>query len=276
MADNTVMQTLYSREWVKAHEQKESHLRGCVATEGEVKGDNFIFIIEGVAADAVERGANGDIPYAADDQTSATCTLKEYHHLARKNNFRIFSSSVPQRMSMQNRGIVAVNYRSDQLILDQMETATLQVNSGTAVIASLAYLLELCELLDANHVPDDGRRYGVLTPRAWNQALKVNQFASGDWVPDKPFMRYVKWREWNGVKWCKHSNLPGKTTSAASCFAWHQDAIGHGMNMGDMQTKIGENDEHDYSWARVTSYQGSKALQLTGIAELVHNDTTAL
>jgi hypothetical protein len=274
MADNTVMQTLYSKEWIKAHEQKESYLRGCVSVEGEVKGDNFVFIIEGVADEAKERAANGNIPYATDDQTSLTCTLKEYHHLARKNNFRIFSSSVPQRMSMQSRGVVSINYKTDQLVLDQLETATL--TSGAAAANSLAKMLEATATLDENHVPDDGERYGLLTPMAWAQAMRVNQFASGDWVPDKPFMKYVQWRQWMGVKWTKHPNLPGVTTNSASCFVFHKASVGHAMNMDEMQTKIGQNEEHDYSWARVTSYQGSKALQLSGIFELVHDDTAAL
>lgn len=43
-----------------------------------------------------------------------------------------------------------------------------------------------------------------------------------------------------------------------------------------MMSKIGENDEQDYSWARTSTYQGSKAVQLAGIIKIVHNDTTAL
>lgn len=276
MADNTVMATLYGKEWVKAYEQKQSWLRNCVSIEGEVKGDNFIFIIEGAADLAVERGANGNIPYAADDQTSATCTLKEYHHLVRKNNFRIYSSSVPQRMSMQNRGIVSINYKTDQLIITQLATSTYTTNGGTATGNDLALMLEAGVILDQNNVPDDGERYGILTPKAWAQAMRINQFSSGDWVTDKPFMKVTQWRQWNGIKWARHPNLPGKTTNSASCFVFHKYAVGHGLNMGEIQTKIGENEEHDYSWARSSAYQGSKALQIAGIVKMVHDDTAAL
>ena len=66
------MQTLYSKEFVIAYEQKQSFLRGTVSTEGEIKGNNFVFIVEGTADEAVTRGANGNIPYAADNQSSAT------------------------------------------------------------------------------------------------------------------------------------------------------------------------------------------------------------
>lgn len=277
MADNTVMATKYATEFTAAFEQKQSFLRGTVTTEGEVKGQNFVFIIEGAADAAVERGSNGNIPYASDDQTSATCTLKEYHHLARKNNFNVYSSSVPQRLSMQRRGIVSLNYKTDQLILTQLATTTYSANGGSAITGmALANLLEACAILDENNVPDDGERYGLLTPMAWAHCMKVAQFTSRDYVPDVPFMKYVQWREWNGVKWCRHPSLSGVTTATASCFVYHKSAVGHGMNMGEMVTKVGQNDEHDYSWARTSAYQGSKALQVAGIVKLVHNDTTSL
>lgn len=276
MADTTITQAKYAMEFSAALEQKESWLRGTVTTKGEVNGETFVFIIEGSADTAVERGANGNIPYASDDQSSATATLKEYHHLARKNRFKIFSSSVPQRTSMANRGVVSINNKTDQLIIDQLETATYQTNSGSAAANSLALMLEAIAILDQNYVPDDGERYALLTPKAWAQAMRVAQFTSADYVPDVPYMRQTKWRNWNGVKFARHPNLPGKATSSASCFFWHRSCVGHAHNKGELQTKIGENDEHDYSWARATSYQGSKAIQLGGIVEMLHNDTSAL
>ena len=254
MADNTVMASLYGKEFVKAYEQKQSLLRGTVTTEGDVKGNNFVFIIEGAADEAVTRGANGNIPYASDDQTSATCTLAEYHHLARKNNFNIYSSSAPQRQSMQSRGIVAINRKTDNLILTQLDTTTYSANGGSVIAGmTIGGLLEACAILDENHVPDDGERYGLLTPMAWAHAMKIVQFSSGDYVPDKPFMKVGEWRQWNGVKWRRHSNLAGVTTASASCFVYHKSSVGHGLNMGEMTTKVGANEEQDYSWARCSA-----------------------
>jgi hypothetical protein len=276
MSDNTVLQTKYATEFVAAYEQKQSLLRGTVTTEGEVKGNQFIFIIEGTADTAVSRGANGLIPVADDTQSSTTLTLAEYHHLARKTNFNIHSSSVPQRLSMQRRGIISINNKTDQLIIDQLETTS--YNTGGAAAASLALMLEGCSLLDAANVPDDGERYGLLTPVAWAHMMKVTQFTSSDYVPDKPFMRagFSQWRNWNGVKWCRHPNLPGKGTNAAKCFIYHKSSLGHGLNQGEMQTKVGQNEEHDYSWARTSAYQGSKALQDEGIIQVNHDDTASL
>lgn len=276
MADNTITQTKYAMEFTEAYEQKQSWLRGTVTTQGDVNGDTFVFIIESTSDTAVERGANGNIPYANDDQSSASCVLKEYHHLARKNRFKIFSSSAPQRISMARRGVVSINNKTDQLILAQLNTTTYQTNGGTAAANSIALMLESMAILDENFVPDDGERYGLLSPRAFAQAMKINQFSSGDWVSDKPFMKITQWRQWGGVKWARHPNLPGKGTNAAACLVYHKCAAGHALNHGEMQTKVGENEEHDYSWARATAYQAAKALQLAGIVRLKHDDTAAL
>lgn len=274
MPDNTVLATRYASEFTSNFEQKMSLLRGTITTEGEVKGNTFIFIIEGVADFAVQRGANGLIPVADDTQSNANCVLSEYHHLARKTNFNIYSSSVPQRTSMQRRGIVSINNKTDQIIIDEFETTSF--NTGATAAGSVGLLLNAGAILDTNFVPDDGERYGLLTPRAWAQMMKVKEFSSSDWVPDKPFMKYVQWRNWNGVKWCRHPNLPNKGLSTAKCFLYHKNAAGHGLNQGEMQTKIGVNDEHDYSWARTSAYQGAKLLLSAGVVQINHDDSAAI
>lgn len=272
--DATILQTLYNSEFTENFEQKQSIIRGTVTTEGDVKGNQFVFIIEGTADVAVERASNGLIPTAQDTQTSATAVMKEYHHLARKTQFNILSSSVPQRLSMQRRGITSINNKTDQILLTEM--ATTAYDTGAAAANSIGLMLEACAILDENYVPDDGNRYGLLTPRAWAQAMKITQFASQDYVPDRPFMKYTMWRNWNGVKWARHPNLPGKGTNLASCFVYHKNSIGHALNQGEMQTKVGQNEEQDYAWARTSAYQGAKMLIDEGVVKMVHDDTATI
>lgn len=276
MSDLSVLQTIYAREFVQIFEQKQSILRGTVTTEGDVRGNQYVFIIEGQASTAVTRGASGNIPYAADNQSNATCSLTEYHHLARKNQFNIEASSVPQRLSMQRRGVVSINQRTDQLILAQAATTT--NTTGAAGANSLSKMLYACQILDTNYVPDDGERYGILSPKAWAFAMKIEQFTSKLYVAEdsKPFMNQSMWYDWNGVKWTRHPNLPGTGTAASYCFVYHKNALGHALNLGEMQTYIGYRQEQDYSWARVSAYMGAKMLQIPGVVSLIHDDTATL
>lgn len=273
--DTTVFQTLYNSEWTEAYEQKQSYLRGTVQTKGDVNGNTFVFVLEGDADEAVTRGHNGNIPYAADDQSSTPCILAEYHHLARKNNFNIYSASVDNRLSMQRRGVISMNKKTDALILAAMSATTTEV-SATDAPASLALLSTAVAILDENFIPRDGERYGLLTPRAWQQMMKVNQFSSGDWVSDQPFMKSTMWREWNSVKWTVHPGLVNVGLADAECYVYHKYAVGHALNRGNMVTKVGVQEEHDYSWARTSSYQGAKILRDAGVVRMLHDDSAAL
>jgi hypothetical protein len=278
MANNTILQALYAREFVDAFEQKQSFLRALVTTEGEVRGNSFIWPLKQTAPEAQERAANGLIPVQPDNQTSVTGTLKEYHYLAHKTNFNILSSSVDQRKWMQEDSIRGSNKKTDSLIIAELATGT---NSSTtpaamsagAAVAAVSYLWD-------QWVPNDGQVYGLLTSRAWAQLMRVKEFTSGDWIgwdnAEFPFMTGVRAKEWLGVKWVMYPNLPGKGTASAKCLIWHKYAIGHAINQGEMSSKIGYDEEQDYSWARTSSYQGSKLLRNEGVYTFVHDDTAAI
>lgn len=277
MADNTNMQTLYSREFVQAYQQEQSWLRGTVMTEGSVNGNTFVFNISGVVEAAKKRGSNGLIPYGSDGQTTASVTLEEYFgQPLRKTNFNIMSSAPNQRDQMQKDGVKSINYTTDQMILTQLDATTQSWNGGTAVTLDVNKMVDWVSTFFGGNIPNDGEVYGLLTPRAWARAMLINQFASGDWVPDKPFMKWTQWRQWMGVKWCMHTKLTGTGTAAAYNYLYHKQAVGHGLNDGDFKTAIGYNEEHDYSWAYSRSYQGAKLLQNGGVYKMKHDDSTAI
>ena len=76
---------------------------------------------------------------------------------------------------------------------------------------------------------------------------------------------------WAGVNFIVHPNLPGKATNAEKCFLYHKNAIGHAVNTGGIDTKVGYDDEQDYSFARCTVFMGSKILQNSGIVVMNHD-----
>ena len=275
MADNTVLATKYAREFKQNYEQKQSKLRGTVATEGVAEADKFVFIVAGKAEEAKERAANGLIPLAQDGQTSATCQLKEYHHKMRKTNFNIYASSVPQRMNMQRQGVTSQNQKTDQILLAQMQTTTLRPLGATGAAITLNKMLDWCSSLDDAEVPEEDR-WGLLTPRAWAQMMKVEQFTNSRYVDDRPFMKSADIRFWNTVKWMKHTRLPSKGTNVAKCYIYHKDALGHGLLQQETDIVGGYNDEDDYSWSRATSRQGATLILTSGVSEYVHDDTVAI
>ncbi len=273
MDQDLVFNQLYANEFVDAYQQYQSYLRGTTTTEGEVKGQTFNFILANDASPAVKRGANGDIPVAQYGQTSTSLTLEEWHHLVEMNNLNIYMSSVPQRLQMQKDGVTAINQRTDTLIFDQLETAT--VTWGAATVPTLSKCLLACSTLWAAKVPRDGETYGILSPNGWAHMMKIEQFASSDYVDDRPFMKMADMRNWMGVKWMMHTDVPAVGLATAKGFLYHKSALGHGLNHGEYHCKVGYEDKHDRSWTRCTSYQQAKLLKNAGIVVLNLDDTTA-
>lgn len=275
MADEVVTNVKYATEFIQTYQQEQSILRETVWTKGELDGHEFVFILSGAVGPAVQKGSNGNIPYKSVSKGNVRVKLIElYGNPVRMDGFNVYLSSVDERAQMQKDGVTSVNVTTDQNIIDVLETTTL--NSGAAGPASLGMLLRSCAILDTNFIPDDGQRYGLLTPNAWAQMMKVPQFASKDYVPDMPFAKRTMWKDWNNVKWTRHPSLPGVGTNAAKCFVYHKSAVGHAIADGEMKPEIGFNAEHNYSWAHCRSWQGSVGLQTAGIVQINHNDDPTL
>lgn len=277
--DLDVLQEIFANEFTQTYQQRMSVLRGTVQTKGSVQGEKFHFITSGAVDTAVKRAANGDIPVASRKRSKVTATLEAYYHHMRVPGFNIAATSVPERIQMSKDGVMSINQATDQMIIAEMEKTT--YNTGAAAAASLSWALAACELLWENEVPPDGECYAIVTPKAWAQLMKIKEFASRDYVDDKPFMKKVEMRNWMGVKWMVHTRLPGRGTNAAKCFLYHKDAVGHALatpNTGGngYAIEIGVDREQDRSWALAKSYQGAALIQAEGVIQINHDDTAAL
>ena len=76
---------------------------------------------------------------------------------------------------------------------------------------------------------------------------------------------------WAGINFIVHPNLSGEGTATEICLMYHKDAIGHGCDKESVMTAVGYDDEQDYSYARCSTYMGSKLLQNTGIIQVRHD-----
>jgi hypothetical protein len=281
MAD-TAFQTQYRQEYIAAFEQNQSILRESCTTEADITGNTAVFLVAGSGgASAKTRGNNGLIPARADDNTQNSCTLEEWHDLVRKPNFNVFSSQGNQRQIMQKTTMGVLNRKTDSQILTALATGTLTTNSGVGVQASSSLVANTKTRLGNAGVPFDGNVWAVVTPAFMNNLTQLKEFASAEYVTRRPMDERSgpNWKDmagfwwWNGVKWIEHPNLTGVGTSTASCFMYHQTAIGHAINKAGLMTPVGYDEEQDYSWARASAYQGAKLLQNTGVIEMVHDDS---
>lgn len=269
MAD-TAYQTQYRDEFIAGFEQRQSLVRQTVTTEAEVKGNTAVFLVaDSGSASAVTRGVNGLIPARADNLTQNSCTLAEWHDLVRRTSFNLYASQGDGRRIMQETTMGVLNRKVDTDIITALETGT--QDTGTAATMSLSLAMYGLAILGNNSVPMDGNISCLITPGAYAYLMQTKEFASVDYVNNKPFESGMTMFRWAGVNWVVHPNLTGKGTSAEKCIMYHKSAIGHACDMTSIQTAVGYDEEQDYSFARATAFMGSKLLQNSGVVIINHD-----
>lgn len=267
---DSAFQIQYRNEFIAAFEQSQSLVRNTVTTEVELKGNQATFLVAGSgSASAVTRGLNGLIPARADDNNQYVATLVEWHDLVKKSGFNVFASQGDQRRIMQETSTAVINRKLDSDIITELNTAT--QDTGATQTATLSQVMYGLTILGNNSVPLDGNISALITPAFHAYLMQTKEFASADYVDNKPFSGALTMYRWAGVNFIVHPNLPGKGTSAEKCFLYHKNAIGNAINSGGISTAVGVDEEQDYSYARTSVYTGSKILQNSGIVVLNHD-----
>ncbi len=266
----TAFQTIYRREIIAGFEQNQSLVRKSVTTEAEVNGNSAIFLVgDSGDATAVTRGSNGLIPARADSLTQNTCTLAQWHDLVRKPRFNIELAQGDQRKLMQDTTMAVINRKIDSDIIAALEAAT--QTTGGATTASLDTIVHVLAILGNNEVPLDGNIFGLITPAFHGYLMKTEEFASVDYVQNKPFSNMLTMYRWANINFIVHPNLTGKGTAAETCLFYHRSAIGHAMDAEALNIGVGYDNEQDYSYARCSGFFGSKLLQNTGVVKVTHD-----
>lgn len=266
----TAFQTQYRDEFIAGFEQRQSLVRQTVTTEADIKGNTAVFLVaDSGSASAVTRGVNGLIPARADSLTQNSATLAEWHDLVRRTGFNLESSQGDGRRIMQETTMGVLNRKIDADIIAQLETGT--QDTGAAATGSLSLVMYGLAILGNNAVPLDGNISGLITPGMYAYLMQTKEFASVDYVNNKPFESGLTMFRWANVNWIVHPNLTGKGTNAEKCIMYHKSAIGHATNLAAVQTAVGYDEEQDYSFCRATAFMGSKLLQNSGVVIINHD-----
>lgn len=267
---STAFQTQYRQEFIAGFEQRQSLLRQSVTTEAQVNGQSAVFLVASSgSATAVTRGVDGLIPARNDSLTQTTATLVEWHDLVRRTGFNLYASQGDGRRIMQQTTMGVLNRKIDLDILATLETGT--QDNGTAATASLDMVMYAKAALGANAVPMDGNLFAAISPAFEAYLMQVKEFASADYVNNKPFANSLTMFRWVGVNFIVHPNITGIGTSLEKCLMWHKDAIGHACDLESIRTDADYDREQDYSWARASAFMGSALLQNSGVFYMKHD-----
>ena len=270
-------QIQYRQEMIATFETRKSLLLDTVTTEAVIKGNQATFLVTGSGgASAVTRGVNGKIPARQNSNTQTTVTLSEWHDVVEMTGFDIFASQGNQRSAMQKESVGTINRKIDSQILTELNTGT--VDTGAAVTASEALAIKSLTILQLGKVPWDNNIFAIISPAYNGYLLQVDSYSSADYVSSRPMVTndngwsdMPKMKQWLGVNWIVHPEVPGVGTNAEKCFMFHKSALGYAMETGGMKTAIGYDERDDYSWARATIFSGCELLQNSGVVVMNHD-----
>lgn len=271
---DTAFQTMFRQEFIAGFEKRQSLVRHTTVTETEINGRDATFLVaDSGGAEAVTRGVNGDIPTRPDNLNQFTARLQEWHDVPERTGFNIYASQGDGRKIMQQTCQSVINRKIDSDIHTALDAAT--GTWGAAAVATLLLVTKAKTKLANAFADEDDECFALITPAFHGYLMGLDQFTSVDYVNGKAFEGVSKSKafNWYGLNWIVDAGLPGAGTASATCFMYSRKAIGHACDMEALSTRVGYDEKNDKSWARCSTYMGSKLLQNSGVVKMPHDDS---
>jgi hypothetical protein len=221
----------YQAEVHEAYQRQGSKLRPTVRSKSDVRGSSTVFqrIGRGTAS---SKARTGTVPVMNLDHSSIECFLQDHYAgdwIDRLDELKIAHD---ERAVVANAGAYALGRKTDELIINAMDSGSNEVTGTTSGLTDAdgltrAKILRAFELLGAADVPDDGSRFAVVGWRQWSDLLLIPEFANSQFVgeADLPW-KGMQAKRWLGATWIPHTGLTLSGT-LRYCYFYHRTAIGH-------------------------------------------------
>ena len=272
----------YEAEVKHVFQREGSCLRGTVRTKSGVVGKSTTFQRAGKGI-ATSKGRHGVISPMNQDHTPIECVLEDKYAGDWVDKLDEAKTNIDERAVISRGGAHAIGRAIDDQIITALDGTTQSVEA--LAIASkaeaLPEALSFVERAFANDVPNDGKVYGLITPRLWSIFSLIEEFSSADFVGGNglPLTEgmpvHMRWRAWNGIMWKVHTGLPGVATAASKTFIYHYDAVGFAMG-ADITPDITWHGDRAAHWVNHMYSGGACLIDPTGVIEGSWDDTTAI
>lgn len=257
----------YESEVHEAYQRMGSKLRGTVRTKNGIVGSSAYFPVTGKGT-ATTKGRHGEIPAMNVDHSSVECTLQDWYAGEWVDRLDELKINIDERGIAARAGAYALGRKTDALLIEQLDAAS-PVVSGSGDLAdsagfTKAKALAAVETLNTADVPDDGQRFGVVSPAGWTDLMGLPEFTSSDYVgADQPYAAAMgaQARRWLGVTWLMHTGLTLSTYRY--CYVYHRTAIGHAIGL-DVTSDITWHGDRASHFINNMMSQGAKLIDGTG------------
>ena len=261
----------FEREVHEAYQRMGSKLRNTVRSKNNIKGATTVFQKVGKGT-ASTKSTHGIVPVMNLEHSNVEAVLQDYYAGDWVDKLDELKTNIDERGVIANAGAYALGRKTDELIINALDSATNTVNDNTTGLTR-DKVLEAFELLGEADVPDDGQRTAIVGWKQWSELLAINEFSSTDYVgSDELPWRGTQAKRWLGTLWIPHSGLPIDANGVRSCFWYHKTAIGHASG-ADVQTDITWHGDRAAHFVNNMMSQGAVLVDGAGIVVLDCDET---
>ncbi len=250
-----------------AYQQNGSKLRNTVRSKNNVKGSSTVFQKVGKGS-ASQKARHGLVPVMSLDHSPVECELQDFYAGDWVDALDELKVSIDERRVIANSGAYALGRKTDELIIEALAKAPADHDVGDYTkTMSKKDVLDAFAKLNANDVPDDGQRFGLVGPYQWNALLNIAEFSNSDYAGDNlPFLKGTESRKWLGINWIMHTGLPLNGTER-QCFIFHKTAVGHASGQ-DVKSDITWHGDHAAHFVNNMMSQGACLIDPTGVIRI--------
>ncbi len=248
-----------------SYQRMGSKLRNTVRTKNNIKGSSTTFqkIGKGTAS---TKARHGKVPVMNVDHEPVECQLYDYYAGDWVDSLDELKTNTNERQIVQRAGAYALGRKSDELIINQLDTSTNYAQDGTDGLTK-AKVLEAFEMLGDADVPDDGERFAIVGWKQWSDLLGIQEFANADYVGDEELpWKGTQAKKWLGALWMPHSGLT-KTSGVRYCYWYHKTAIGHAIG-AEVKTDITWHGDRAANFINNMMSQGACLIDTAGVVSL--------
>lgn len=267
----------FEREVHMAYQRMGSKLRGTVRTVNNVKGESTTFQKIG-AGTAGQKSRHGMVPIMNLEHTKVECTLLDRYAAEYIDKLDELKINHNERGAVVN----SISYALGRATDDDIITAALSATGTSTTLVTTSSktfrnsFLVADQALNDRDVPDDGRRWAVVSPSMWAWLMTVAEFSSADYVGDQlvynATMKAAK--TWMGYHWIRHTGL-NKATNDRTGFLWHESAIGHAIGADVMMDTAWIAEKATWFFNGMMS-MGACLIDNNGVQEIVLDESAAL
>ena len=255
-----------------AYQQMGTKLRSTVRSKSGVIGASTTFqkVGRGIAS---TKSRHGIVPVMNLNHEPVECALSDYYAGDWVDALDELKTNIDERRVVASAGAYALGRKTDELIVNAMNTATTAVGDYAAPLTK-DLILSAVAVLNTNDVPDDGRRFAVVGVNQWNALLSMDEFTSADFVGDNgPMLNGFESRKWLGITWVLYNGLP-VTNNNRDCFIYHSSAVGHACGQ-DVKTDISWHGERAAHFISNSMSQGAVLIDNNGIVRIKCSDSVS-